>query len=308
MSTKALSGSDAPVRRRARPRLGMPRRLLLMAVPGLAFYAFVLVVPSLQGSTFAFTDWNGLDADWSFVGLQNFVEVFTRPASLRALFVTLILAVVVTIVQNALGLAFALGVHARVKSRFALRVILFTPAVLTPIVAAYLWKFILAPDGPLNTVLRSLGLPAVSWLGDPTWALVSIIIVICWQYAGYSMVVFLAGLESIPADILEAAAVDGAGPLRRFWSVTFPLLAPALTINLVLTVIVQMKQFDHVFVLTGGGPGGSTHTISTLIYQDAFQYGKYGTSTALAVVLTLLIAVLSIAQYRGLLRREEAMS
>ena len=137
MSTKALSGSDAPVRRRARPRLGMPRRLLLMAVPGLAFYAFVLVVPSLQGSTFAFTDWNGLDADWSFVGLQNFVEVFTRPASLRALFVTLILAVVVTIVQNALGLAFALGVHARVKSRFALRVILFTPAVLTPICLLY---------------------------------------------------------------------------------------------------------------------------------------------------------------------------
>lgn len=288
--------------------LGMPRSTLLFAIPALVFYVFVLLVPSAQGTIFAFTDWNGLSRDFNFVGLDNFVEIFTNASSVHALVVTLVLAVVITVVQNTIGLLLALGVHSYIKSRLVLRIFFFAPGVLTPIVVSYLWKFILAPEGPINSLLTAVGLPAVSWLGDPYWALVSIVVVIVWQFSGYSMIIFLAGLEGIPADVTEAAAVDGAGPFRRFWSVTLPLLAPAVTINLMLSIIVQLKLFDQVFVLTGGGPAGSTHTISTLLYQQAFQYSEYGVSTALALLLTVLVAVISFAQYQGLLTRERNMS
>lgn len=302
------TNSHTRLGRSRRRELGMPRATLLFAVPAIAFYAFVLLVPTAQGSVFAFTDWNGLSPDWNFVAFDNFVEVFTKPGSLRALVVTVVLAFVVTFLQNLIGLALAVGVHAHIRSRIVLRVVFFAPAILTPIVISYLWKFILAPDGPVNSALEALGLPVVSWLGDPTWALVSIVVVIVWQFAGYSMVIFLAGLEGIPAEVNEAAAVDGAGTIRRFVSVTFPLLAPALTINLVLSIIVMLKLFDQVFVLTGGGPAGSTHTISTLMYQEAFQFSQYGVSTALALLLTMLVAVISLAQYRGLLARERSIS
>jgi raffinose/stachyose/melibiose transport system permease protein len=131
----------------------------------------------------------------------------------------------------------------------------------------------------------------------------SIAIVIIWQYAGYSMVIFLAGLQGIPGEILEAAAVDGAGPIRRTWSIVRPLLAPAITINVMLSIIGTLKIFDQVFVMTKGGPGGATNTFSTLIYQNAFQLGRFSYGTALAVVLTIFVAIVSAIQYRLLSRQ-----
>jgi raffinose/stachyose/melibiose transport system permease protein len=129
-----------------------------------------------------------------------------------------------------------------------------------------------------------------------------------WQYGGYSMVVFLAGLQSIPQEVHEAAAIDGAGPVRRFWSVTRPLLAPALTINLMLSIIGGIKLVDQVYALTGGGPGHATDTISTLIYKDAFTLGEFGYGIALAVVLTIIVALVSTGQYLLLARNERAAS
>jgi raffinose/stachyose/melibiose transport system permease protein len=139
-------------------------------------------------------------------------------------------------------------------------------------------------------------------------ALWSIVAVIVWQFAGYSMVIFLAGLQSIPREVYEAAAIDGAGPVRLFWSVTRPLLAPAFTINLMLSIIGGIKLFDQVYALTGGGPGHATDTLSTLIYKDAFTLGEFGYSIALAVVLTVIVAVVSSGQYVVLSRGERRVS
>ena len=138
-----------------------------------------------------------------------------------------------------------------IKSRNVLRVFLFAPAVVTPIVTAYLWRNLLGPDGAVNSLLGAVGLESwrQDWLGDPQLALWSIVGVIVWQFAGYSMVIFLAGLQSIPKEIYEAAAMDGGGPIRRFWSVIRPLLAPALTINLMLSIIGGIKLFDQVYAL-----------------------------------------------------------
>ncbi|NVI91683.1 carbohydrate ABC transporter permease [Actinomadura sp. BRA 177] len=288
-------------------RFGGPRRApAWFLVPALGLYGFVVLVPSVQGAAFAFTDWDGLGPVSNFVGLDNFRELVADPVARQGLRQTLIIAGAVTVIQNAVGLAFALGVHSRIRSRNVLRVLLFAPAVLTPVVTAALWKYMLAPEGALNGLIAAVGPDGWqrNWLGDPTLALCSVIGVIVWQFAGYSMVIFLAGLQAIPREVYEAAAVNGATGWRRFRHVVLPLLAPAMTINLMLSVIGGLKLFDQVWVLTGGGPGTSTETLSTLIYKNAFQFNEFGYSVAMAIVLTVFVAVISSGQYR-LLRRQE---
>ncbi|MER6136855.1 sugar ABC transporter permease [Streptomyces sp. NPDC001815] len=280
------------------------------ALPALLLFAFVVLIPSTRGVYYAFTDWDGLDPRFSFVGLGNFADMFDDADAMQAIRHTLLIAVAITVVQNALGLALALGVNAAIKSRNLLRVFLFAPAVITPIVTAYLWRNLLGPEGAVNSLLGAAGLGGLQqdWLGSPRLALWSVVAVIVWQFAGYSMVIFLAGLQSVPRQIHEAAEIDGAGPVRRFWSVTRPLLAPAFTINLMLSIIGGIKLFDQVYALTGGGPGHATDTISTLIYKDAFTLGEFGYSIALAVVLTIIVAVASTGQYLVLSRNERAAS
>ncbi|GAA5091848.1 sugar ABC transporter permease [Microbacterium yannicii] len=268
--------------------------------PAIAIYLFIVVVPSVRGGFFSFTDWNGLGDDWSFVGLQNFADVFNDRAARAALLNTIVLAVVATVVQNAIGLALALGLNSVVKSRYVLRVVFFAPVVLTPLVAGYVWSYLLSPNGAVNEALRAIGLGGLAqdWLGDPRFALGSIIVAIVWQFSGYSMVIFLAGLQAIPDEIMEASIIDGAGPWRRFWSVILPLLNGAVVINVMLSLIGGLKQFDQVVAMTGGGPGTATETISTLIFKNAFALGEYPFSVALAVVMTVLIAGLAAVQYR----------
>ncbi|WP_369029675.1 carbohydrate ABC transporter permease [Streptomyces adonidis] len=280
------------------------------ALPAALLFAFVVLVPSVRGVHYAFTDWDGLDPHFSFVGLANFSELLHDPDATQAIRHTLLIAVSITVVQNALGLLLALGVNTAIRSRNVLRVLLFAPAVITPIVTAYLWRNLLGPDGAVNSLLGAVGLDGLrqDWLGSPRLALWAVVGVIVWQFAGYSMVIFLAGLQSVPKEVHEAAAIDGAGPVQRFWSITRPLLAPALTINLMLSVIGGIKLFDQVYALTGGGPGHATDTLSTLIYKDAFTLGEFGYSIALAVVLTIIVAVVSTGQYAVLSRSERAAS
>ena len=297
----------APLTRARRARTTPPWWFM---APALLLFAFVVLVPSARGVYYAFTDWDGLDPHFAFVGLDNFADMFRDADAVQAIWHTLLIAVSITVVQNGIGLLLALGVNSAIKSRNLLRVLLFAPAVITPIVTAYLWRNLLGPDGAVNSLLGGVGLGAwrQDWLGSPDLALWSVVAVIVWQFAGYSMVIFLAGLQSVPQEVHEAAALDGAGPVRRFWSVTRPLLAPAFTINLMLSIIGGIKLFDQVYALTGGGPGHATDTLSTLIYKDAFTLGEFGYSIALAVVLTIIVAVASTGQYAMLSRSERAAS
>lgn len=292
-----------PRGRGPRARSGAPWWFVL---PALAFFAFTVLVPSVQGGWFAFTDWDGISPVKHFVGLDQFRKLLDDTAARDAVVTTLLAAVAITIVQNTIGLLLALGVNSRIKSRNVLRVFFFAPAVITPVVTAYLWKYLYAPDGALNSLLGAVGLDGwkQDWLGDPDLALWSVVAVVIWQFSGYSMVIFLAGLQSIPGEIYEAAAIDGAGPVRRFWYVVRPMLAPAITINLMLSVIGGLKLFDQVWVMTQGGPGGATDTLSTVIYKQAFQFNQYAYSTAIAVILTVFVIVISSVQYRYLSRQE----
>jgi raffinose/stachyose/melibiose transport system permease protein len=298
--------AGATRRRRGRRRASL-NPTIWFAVPALLIYVAIVIYPSVAGAGYAFTDWSGLGkASW--VGLENFKNLFTDAQSFGALKNTLKLTVFIVIVQNAIGLALALGVHTRIKSRLLLRTIFFAPAVLSPVVLAFLWKYMFNPDpdAGLNALLGFFGLGVLqqNWLGDPSVALWAIGLTVVWQYAGYSMVIFLAALQGIPQELEEAAALDGAGRFQRFWHVVLPLIAPAVTINLTLSTIGGLKLFDQVFAITGGGPGYASETLSTLIYKQAFVFGKYGYSTAVALVLALLVSGLAILQMRYLQSRE----
>ena len=281
------------------------------AVPALLVYALVVLYPSGAGIVYAFTDWSGIGGSAKWIGLENFKQLFTDDQSVGALRNTVLLTIFIVIVQNAVGLALALGVHARIKSKYAVRAIFFAPVVLSQVVIAFLWKYLLNPDpdSGINALLGAVGLGALQrdWLGDPGLALWAVGFTVVWQYAGYSMVIFLAGLQAVPRELEEAAAIDGAGRWMRFRKVVLPLLAPAVTINLMLSTIGGLKLFDQVFAITQGGPGYATETLSTLIYKQAFVFGNYGYSTAVALVLAILVAAVSLAQLKVLRSREVAM-
>jgi raffinose/stachyose/melibiose transport system permease protein len=294
-----------PVGRRRFRRAGSPA--LWFAAPALAIYALIVIYPSLAGAVYAFTDWTGIGAA-HWIGLENFKTLFTDDQSLGALVNTLELTLFVVVIQNTIGLLLALGVHTLIKSRNLLRTVFFAPAVLSQVVLAFLWKYMLnpAPDAGLNALLGFFGLGFLQqdWLGDPSVALWAIGITVVWQYSGYSMVIFLAGLQGVPQELEEAAELDGAGRFQRFRHVILPLIAPAVTINLTLSTIGSLKLFDQVFAITNGGPGYSTETLSTLIYKQAFVFGQFGYSTAVALVLTLLVSGLALLQLRVLQSRE----
>ena len=297
-----VRGAAAPVRRARRLRRTVPAWFLL---PAAAFYLFSVIVPSVQGTAFAFTSWDGLSPTTAFVGLDQFRRLLGDADARGAIVNTLVIGLGITVVQTLVGLLLALGVHSKIKSRHVLRVLFFAPAVITSVATGYLWRNLLGVAGAVNSVLDAVGLGSLAqnWLGDADLALYAVVAVIVWQFAGYSMVIFLAGLQGVPEEVIEASHLDGAGPVRRFWSITRPFLAPAFTITMMLSLIGGLKLFDQVWVMTGGGPGGATETISTLIYKNAFQFGAFGYSTAMALVLTGFVAVMSLVQYRVLARQ-----
>ncbi|MGI3785501.1 MAG: carbohydrate ABC transporter permease, partial [Janthinobacterium lividum] len=200
-SAETALGSARRGRGRRRPALWA------FLVPAAVLYAFVVLWPSLQGAGLSFTDWDGLSADRNFVGLEQFRKVFADDKARAAVGRTLLIALTITIVQNLVGLLLALGVNSRIKSRNILRVLLFAPAIITPVATAYLWQNLLSPNGAINSVLGVVGLGSLrhNWIGDSDYALWSICLVIVWQFAGYSMVIFLANLQGISAEVIEAS-------------------------------------------------------------------------------------------------------
>jgi raffinose/stachyose/melibiose transport system permease protein len=277
-------------------------------VPALAAVLVFQFLPVIAGAFYSFTSWNGIGPA-KYVGLQNFRDIFSDYQARGALEHTLELSAAFVVVSNIVGLGLAVGLHRTVKSRHILRAVFFAPVILTPLATSYIWAYIFQYDGPLNQLLGAVGLSSwqQTWLASPTWALWTILVVMVWQSSGIAMVIYLAGLQGIPDTVYEAAALDGASPTRRFWAVTVPLLAPTITVNLVLSMIFGLRAFDQILALTNGGPYGASQTLATEVWQETFVNGRYGYGSALAVLLTLLIAILATIQFILLRRREKAI-
>lgn len=267
------------------------------ALPAIVLVVAVHYAATLTGGFFAFTNWTGL-GDWEFIGLANFERIFNDPQLVGAVRNTLFLAFGSVILTNVIGLLFALAINRTLKSRYILRTLLFMPVVLSPLAVAYVWKFIFQFDGPLNGFLGAIGLEEFQkvWLADPTWSIWAILFTVVWQQTGFTMVIYLAGLASVPVEVEEAAALDGAGIWGRFWNVTVPAIRPSIAIATTLGIIQGLRIFDQILALTGGGPAGATETLATEIYKQAFVLGQFGFGSALALVLTVIILAFAILQ------------
>jgi raffinose/stachyose/melibiose transport system permease protein len=212
-------------------------------------------------------------------------------------------------VQTTLGLFAASVLAHRVRIRRTVSNLLLLPALISPVMASFIWSYLYRPDGGINTLLGDIGLGGLQkvWLGDPSITLYAVAAVNIWMFVGYSCVIFLAGYAGIPGDLMDAAAIDGAGRWQRFRKVEWPMLAPALTVNVTLSLIGSLGVFDFPLVLTNGGPAGSSNTLALLIYHDIFDNSDFAMAAATAVLLLVLVVVVSSAVTTLLRRRERVL-
>lgn len=302
--TADRTSAPTPTRRRHDRRVGRQRRTggvpWWFVAPALALYAFAALIPNAQAIFYSFTDWDGLSSSFSFVGFDNYREAFQSRPFVPAVTHTLVLTAMVVVLQLVIGLALALALHGRVKSRNALRVTFFAPVVVTSVAVSYTWKYIYAPTGSLNSFLELVGLDGWrrDWLGDPSVNLWAIAVMFVWQSVGVTMVIFLAGLQNIDPNVIEAAHLDRANARQRFWWVVRPLLAPAFYINAVLAVVGGLRMFDQIYITTRGGPAYTTATLATLAYTDGFILGEYSYGMTVSVTLAVLVGVIAVVQLR----------
>lgn len=294
-----------------RRRNGSPLRVpWVVVIPGVVFALIGHFIAPMWGAYYAFTDWTGL-GDYDFVGLDNFIAIFTTPQDRGAVLSTLRLATSFVLAVTVLGLVLAMALNKAFRSSGnALRSLFFVPAVMIPLSVTQIWRYILDYDGPLNVILRTVGLDSWTrnWLGDFTFAPWTILLVMVWQYTGYAMVIIHAGLQLIPDELYEAASLDGASGRHTFRYLTFPLLAPSLTVVVILMSITGLRVFDQVLGLTGGGPVGSTHTLASRFYEVTWVNGQYGYGTSMALLLTALVVAIGVMQLVVLRRREESVN
>ena len=278
--------------------------------PALLIFTLFVIAPILSSVGLSLTDWNGIAPTTHNVGLANYQRLLRDADFWPALWHTLIFATAVMVIQNVIGLVLALCLQRFTRGATLLRVLFLIPMLLSSIAIGYIWSYLFQPlFGGLNTVLVNLHLGGwqQDWLGNPHLALGSIIAANCWQWAGYSMIIFLARLQLIPEDLYEAAEVDGVSAWQRFRHITFPLLAPAITVNFLLTLVGSLRIFDIIYVMTGGGPNRATETIVVKIYNDAFVNSQFGYSTAASVIFFVIVLGISIGTLVILRRREVAL-
>jgi multiple sugar transport system permease protein len=277
-------------------RSAAPYVLLAPALLAIAAFFFVPIAAALALSLTDFDLYALADAaNLRVVGLENYARLLADPAFRTALANTTTFVVLAAPLSIAVSLGAALLVNARVtRLRSLFRTMLFLPVVTTLVAAAVVWRYLYHPRlGLLNRALGWLGVAPIDWLGDPAWAMPAIVLMTVWKNFGFNMVIFVAGLQSIPPRLYEAASIDGAGPLARFLHVTAPMLAPTFTFVALMTMIGDFQLFAEPFVMTQGGPGDSTLSVVLLMYREGFRWWNLGYAAATAFVLFAIILVLT---------------
>lgn len=280
------------------------RAAWLFLSPALVLIGGFFVVPIVAGLLLSMTDFDiyaiGSPGTARFVGLRNYVTVVQDPAFLGALRNTVYFVFVGGPLSLAVSLAAALALNARlVRFRSVLRTIYFAPVVTTLVAVAIVWRYMYHPRyGLLNHVMGLFGLGPIDWLGDPTWAMPAIILLAVWKNFGYNMLIFVAGLQSIPEEQYEAASIDGAGWWARFRHVTLPGLAPVFLFVAVTTMIGYFQLFAEPYVMTQGGPLGATRSLVLLMYEEGFRWWRMGLASTIAVWLLLITLAGAVLQLR----------
>ncbi|WP_261807657.1 carbohydrate ABC transporter permease [Paenibacillus sp. N3.4] len=280
---------------------------MIFVAPAILFFVLIVLVPFLRAILFSFQDWNGISSNIKWVGWRNYGNILHDMAFFQSFLYTIKYVLISTVLLNVLGFLLAFVLNMSLKTRNLLRTAFFLPYVIGPVIIGFIWQFIISQLLP--EIGKALGWPLLeqNWLSLPTHAFWSLIIVTVWHSVGYFMIIYLAALQGVPSDILEAAEIDGAGRLERLWHVVLPLIRPAMTINLFLAISNGFKAFDLNFALTRGGPFGSTESLALHIYLDAFSKNLFTYASAKAVIFFLLLAGVTMVQVAIMKRREVEM-
>lgn len=277
---------------------------ILFIAPNITLLILFTYRPLVESIRLSFYDWDLISPQKTWVGFENYTDYFADPTSRYIIRNTLVFTAATVGSTMAIGLGLALLLNLRLRGRNAARTVLFAPYVLGGAAIGIIWLFIFDPRfGLVSALLGRLGLPSPNWYNDPNWAMPMVIIVYTWKNLGYATVIYLAGLQTIPRELYEAARVDGAGPWARFWHVTLPQLSPMTFFLLVTTMLSSMQAFDIISVMTAGGPLDATKTMVYQVYEEAFVRFRVGDASTVATVLFFILLGVTLLQVRFLERR-----
>ena len=288
-------------------KYGIDRTALAFIAPALILYVLFIIVPTVSSVYYSFTSWDGISPDVKFIGLANYKEIFTSARFGNALKNTIILTVFISILENAFALALTVLVDNIRWGKNFFRSAFYIPVLISGIVSGFIWKIMYNYNfGAINSILTQIGLGDFrqDWLGNTSLTLIMIGVVLVWKGAGYYMIIYLASLQSVSTDVIEAAEIDGASPWQRFRMITIPLISGAFTINFTLSLINGLKVFDQINVMTDGGPGFTSETLVYLLYKVGFTEGRQGFGTAVGIMLLFIIIILNTIQQKFLRSRE----
>jgi raffinose/stachyose/melibiose transport system permease protein len=280
--------------------------LLLFVLPAFIFYLVFLFIPTIGAGIYSFTDWNGLNQSYNFVGFSNYIEAFRDDSAFRSSFwFTLKYTIFIFVIQNVVALFLALLIESRIKSKGFFRTIFFMPNMISLIISSLMFSFIFTNVFPELSKQAIFSVLDQSWIGDPKVSFYSILIVSLWQGIGYMMVIYMAALQGVPKHLKEAAMIDGANVFQRVNHVILPMIMHAITICSFLTLNAAFKVFDVVYALTQGGPGTSTQVMALNIYEEAFSNNfRFGYANAKAMILFLVVIIITLIQVSILKRKE----
>lgn len=282
-----------------------PSSLWWMYTPSLVIVFLFILYPFLNGIQLSFTNWNGFSQSYDWVGFDQYKRMLTDPTTWLVVKNTLLYGMGSTILQNIIGLLYALLLNQSIRMKAITRTVIYLPVIISPLIMGYIWYFFFAyQGGALNDVLLFLGLDKINALANPEWNTWIIVFVNTYQYVGVAMIIYLAGLQSISKDYYEAAQIDGASSLQQFKNITLPLLMPSITINMVLNIIGGLKLFDVIIALTGGGPGNASQSMSTFMYDLYFKRQDAGYAATQGVFMAVIILILSLAALVYFRRKE----
>ncbi|WP_442576377.1 carbohydrate ABC transporter permease [Microbacterium sp. F51-2R] len=292
-----------------KPRRWPRGRLIMLAfvAPALAIYLLMVIVPSLQTVQLSFTNWDGISDGYDYIGLKNYEDILTSGRFWNAVRNTLILGLGSAVIINAISLIVALMLDKLNHAQGFFRTAVYLPALVSAFIMATIWKYLLNFNfGGVNTLLRSIGLPdwARDWLGDSSIVIWVILFITCFTLGGNTTLIYLANLQSVPQELVEAARIDGANSWKVFWNVTWPMIAGAVTVNMTLAMIAGWVIFDQVLVLTAGGPGFVSETMAFFIYKVGFGEYRAGFGSAAAVVLFLVVIASTVGANAYMRKRE----
>lgn len=282
-------------------------KMYYFIIPALSFFLVFWIFPVLQLFYYSFTNFNGINYQYDYVGFKNYIKIFENGSLLNSVKVTLIYTVIIVVLSNLIGLAAAIVLNTKIRGKGFFRTCAYFPALFSAIVVGFIWSYVYMPSsGMIASILTALGLDGSSFnpLGSFTWALLAIALVEVWKSFGTTMIIYLAGLQTVDESLLEAGRIDGCSEWQLTRFVKLPLISSTITINVILSVISGLKAFDYSFIMTNGGPGKSTKTLMFQIYEIAFEDQKMGRASAFSVVAFVVIILITVVMLYFMNKKE----